>query len=47
MILVCIECASDMEEVKTDEFRCPSCGFIAEQLSIPGDAEPGGPGSAI
>lgn len=47
MILVCIECAEDMEEVNTDEFRCPSCGFVAEQLSIPGRVDPEGPCSAV
>lgn len=46
MILVCIECASDMEEVKADEYRCPGCGYMAEQLSIPGESDPEGPGSA-
>jgi tRNA(Ile2) C34 agmatinyltransferase TiaS len=40
MIPICIECASVMEEVSTDEFQCPDCGFGAEQLSLPADLDP-------
>jgi hypothetical protein len=35
MILVCLECAKDMQEIKQNVFRCPCCGWGAEQLTIP------------
>lgn len=47
MILICIECASDMEEVNTDEYRCPGCGYTVEQLTIPGESDPERPDSAV
>ncbi len=34
MILVCLECAADMTEIKPNVYRCPCCGWIAEQLTI-------------
>lgn len=37
MILVCLNCASDMDELLPDFFRCPCCGFQAEQLAIKND----------
>lgn len=36
MILVCLECAADMKEIKTNVYCCPSCGWRAEQLSFEG-----------
>lgn len=36
MILVCLECATDMQEIKRNVFRCPCCGWGAEQLTIEG-----------
>lgn len=36
MILVCLECAADMQEIKRNVFRCPCCGWGAEQLTIEG-----------
>lgn len=30
--MTCLECCVDMEEIKRDSFRCPNCGFEAEQL---------------
>lgn len=47
MILVCIECGRDMEQVKMNEYRCPGCGFVVEQLSIPAEMEPDEPCSAV
>ncbi|WP_169834397.1 hypothetical protein [Paenibacillus donghaensis] len=34
MILVCLECAADMTEIKPNVYRCPCCGWMAEQLTI-------------
>lgn len=34
MILVCLECGSDMLEVKADFHQCPSCGYTAEQITL-------------
>lgn len=36
MILVCLECTADMQEIKQNVFRCPCCGWGAEQLTIEG-----------
>lgn len=36
MKLICLECASDMQEIKQNVFRCPCCGWGAEQLTIEG-----------
>lgn len=36
MILVCLECSADMQEIKQNVFRCPCCGWGAEQLTIEG-----------
>jgi hypothetical protein len=36
MILICLECAADMQEIKRNVFRCPCCGWGAEQLTIEG-----------
>lgn len=35
MILVCLECAADMKEIESNVYRCPCCGWGAEQLTIP------------
>lgn len=34
MIIVCLECGRDMEEINPDIYRCSLCGFQAEQLKI-------------
>lgn len=47
MILVCIECGRDMEQVDTNKYRCPDCGFGAEQLTIPAEMDPDEPCSAV
>lgn len=33
MTIVCIECCTDMVEIRTDLYRC-KCGFEIEQLTI-------------
>lgn len=39
MTIVCYECAADMIETSPDSFRCPCCGFKADQTSIPLETE--------
>lgn len=34
MILVCLQCGSDMREITPDLYRCTECEWEAEQLSI-------------
>lgn len=34
IVLVCLECSEDMEEVRTNLFHCPQCGFTAEQTTM-------------
>lgn len=34
MILVCLNCGGDMQEIKRDQYRCQWCEWEAEQLSI-------------
>ncbi|NUU76937.1 hypothetical protein [Paenibacillus xylanilyticus] len=34
MIITCYQCTSDMEEVRTDVFKCPFCGYQVRQLSL-------------
>lgn len=34
MILVCLQCGSDMREITLDLYRCTECEWEAEQLSI-------------
>lgn len=33
MKVVCYECFGDMVEVRQDYYRCPRCGFAAEQIN--------------
>lgn len=39
MTIVCYECAADMIETDQDKYKCPRCGFGAEQLVIDGRQE--------
>lgn len=34
MIITCYQCTADMREIKQDLYRCPKCGFEAEQISF-------------
>jgi DNA-directed RNA polymerase subunit RPC12/RpoP len=34
MILVCLQCGSDMKEITSDLYRCTECEWEAEQLTI-------------
>lgn len=34
MIITCYVCSSDMKEIRKDLYKCPFCGYQAEQLSI-------------
>lgn len=40
--LACYKCGTTMIEHKPDRFRCPKCGFRAEQMSLESmpDAKP-------
>lgn len=34
LLMICLECCGEMIQIETDLFRCPSCRFTAEQISM-------------